>query len=147
MATTGPTPDEIVLGGFDTADSHHSMHAFTWDPGGGLHFQEGIFQFSQVESPYGPVRKHDAGIFRFEPRTGQVRASSRHYPFYNPWGHYVDRWGQDFVADASTAANYFGTAFSGDPDYPDKHGQLEDVPQDAVAAHLRLRVGLQPQLS
>ena len=62
---------QIVLAGFDTADSHHSIHAFTWDPGGGLHFQEGLFNFSQIESVHGPVRKHDSAVFRFEPRTGK----------------------------------------------------------------------------
>ena len=25
---------ELVMHGFDTADSHHAMHAYTWDPGG-----------------------------------------------------------------------------------------------------------------
>ena len=27
---------ELIMHGFDTADSHHAMHAFTWDPGGAL---------------------------------------------------------------------------------------------------------------
>ena len=46
----------IILHGFGTEDSHHAIHAFQWDPGGGLHFQEGTFLHSQVETPYGPVR-------------------------------------------------------------------------------------------
>jgi hypothetical protein len=114
----------IVLSGFDSADSHHALHAFTWDPGGGLHFQEGIFHFTQVETPQGPVRNHDAGIYRFEPRTAKFSLFTSH-PFFNPWGHYVDRWGQDFVADASDGSNYYGTAFSGDTDYPDKHNRMQ----------------------
>ena len=49
---------EIVLSGFDSGDSHHSIHAFTLDQGGALYFGEGIFHHSQVETPYGPpVRK------------------------------------------------------------------------------------------
>ena len=47
------------------------------------------------------------------------------YGFANPWGHYFDRWGQNFVADASGGANYFGTAFSGQVDYPHKHGGMK----------------------
>ncbi|MFH1299808.1 MAG: PVC-type heme-binding CxxCH protein, partial [Planctomycetota bacterium] len=47
---------EIVLHGFDSADSHHSISAFTWGPGGDLYFQEGTFHHSQVETPYGPRR-------------------------------------------------------------------------------------------
>jgi glucose/arabinose dehydrogenase len=116
---------EIVLSGFDSADSHHAVHAFTWDPGGALHFQEGIFHFSQVETPFGPQRVHDAGIFRFEPRTAKCEVFVD-YGFANPWGHYIDRWGQNFVADASGGANYFGTAFSGQVDYPAKHGHLKE---------------------
>jgi glucose/arabinose dehydrogenase len=115
---------QIVLGGFDTADSHHSLHAFTWDPGGGLNFQEGLFNFSQIESPYGPVRKHDSGVFRYEPRTGKFSVFTS-YPFSNPWGHYFDRWGQSFIADASSGTNHYATALSGDLDYPRQHGVLK----------------------
>ncbi len=116
---------EIILSGFDSADSHHAVHAFTWDPGGALHWQEGIFHFSQVETPFGPKRVHDAGIFRYEPRTAKLDIFVD-YGFANPWGHYIDRWGQNFVADASGGANYFGTAFSGQTDYPNKHGHLKE---------------------
>ncbi len=47
------------------------------------------------------------------------------YNFANPWGQIFDSWGQNFVADASGGANYYGTAFSGDVDYPNKHGSLK----------------------
>ena len=47
------------------------------------------------------------------------------YGFANPWGHYIDRWGQNFVADASGGANYYGTAFSGQVVYPQKHGGMK----------------------
>ena len=66
--------------GFDTADSHHAMHAFTWDPGGALYWQEGTFHYSQVETPYGPrrvqrgghlpLRAEDAGSSTSSSRTG-----------------------------------------------------------------------------
>ena len=55
---------ELILHGFDSADSHHAMHAFTWDPGGALYLQEGTFHHSQVETPYGPTRCSEAGVFR-----------------------------------------------------------------------------------
>jgi lysophospholipase L1-like esterase len=94
----------LIMHGFDTADSHHAMHAFTWDPGGALYWQEGTFHHTQVESPQGPQRVHDAGIFRYEPKTQKFQVFVD-YGFANPWGHYVDRWGQNFVADASGGAN------------------------------------------
>lgn len=116
----------VVLGGFDSADSHHSISTFTWDQGGALYFQEGTFQHSQVETPYGPKRLVNAGVFRFEPRTFRFDVFVS-YSFANPWGHYVDSWGQNFVADASGGNNYWGTAFSGDVDYPRKHGGMKQL--------------------
>jgi len=115
---------EIVLHGFDSADSHHSISAFTWGPGGALYFQEGTFHHTQVETPYGPQRLKNAGIFRYEPLTEKFGIFVS-YSFANPWGHVFDRWGQNFVADASGGANYFGTAFSGDLDYPRKHAGMK----------------------
>lgn len=109
-----------VLHGFDSADSHHSISAFTWGPGGALYFQEGTFHHTQVETPYGPERVKNAAVFRFEPLTDKFDVFVS-YSFANPWGHTFDDWGQNFVADASGGANYFGTAFSGDVDYPNKH--------------------------
>ncbi|QDU45553.1 HEAT repeat protein [Symmachiella dynata] len=114
----------IVLHGFDTADSHHSISAFTWGPGGGLYFQEGTFHHTQVETPYGPVRCKNAGVYRYEPKTEKLDVFVS-YGFANPWGHTFDGWGQNFVADASGGANYYGTAFSGQVDYPHKHGKMK----------------------
>ncbi|MEX0711781.1 MAG: PVC-type heme-binding CxxCH protein [Pirellulales bacterium] len=114
---------EIVLHGFDSADSHHSISAFTWGPDGALYFQEGTFHHTQVETPYGPERVKDAAVFRYEPLTGKFETFVS-YGFANPWGHVFERWGQNLVADASGGANYFGTAFSGQVDYPHKHGGM-----------------------
>lgn len=116
--------NDIVLHGFDTADSHHSISAFQWGPGGELYFQEGTFHYTQVETPYGPTRCANAGVFRYEPRTEKV-STYVSYGFANPWGHCFDSWGQNFVADASGGANYFAAAFSGDLDYPRKHPNLK----------------------
>jgi glucose/arabinose dehydrogenase/lysophospholipase L1-like esterase len=115
---------DFVLHGFDSADSHHAISAFALDPGGSLYFQEGTFHYSQIETPYGPERCANAGVFRYEPRTGKLDVFVS-YGFANPWGHIFDSWGQNFVADASPGFNYFGTAFSGDVDYPHKHGALK----------------------
>ncbi len=115
---------ELIMHGFDTADSHHALHAFTWEPGGALYWQEGTFHYSQTETPYGPRRCNESGIFRWEPKSGKFDVFVS-YGFANPWGHYFDRWGQNFVADASGGANYFGTAFSGQVVYPQKHGGMK----------------------
>ena len=115
---------KTILHGFGTEDSHHSIHTFTWGPGGGLYFQEGTFLHSQVETPYGPVRLEEAGVWRYEPRTEKLSVFVS-YPFANPWGHAVDRWGQNFISDASNGDNYYGTAFSGHVDYPRKQRAMQ----------------------
>ncbi len=108
------------LVGFDTADSHHGISSFEWGPGGGLYFQEGTFKQSQVESIEGIVRLGDAGVWRYDPRTEnfQVHVS---LAFANPWGHVFDRWGQNFIADASPGDNFWAAPISGFVAYPDKH--------------------------
>jgi putative heme-binding domain-containing protein len=115
---------EIVLDGFDSADSHHAISAFVSDPAGGLLMMEGTFHQTAVETIRGPRRCSNAGIFRYDRRREQFDVFVS-YGFANPWGQTFDRWGQYFVADASGGANYFGTAFSGDVDYPQKHGSLK----------------------
>ncbi len=113
----------ILLHGFGTEDSHHSLSAFTWGPDGALYFQEGTFLHSQVETPYGPVRLENAGVFRYEPYTEKLSVLTS-YSFANPWGHTFDRWGQNYIADASNGNNYFGLPISGHLDYPNKHPQM-----------------------
>ena len=108
------------LVGFDTADSHHGICAFEWGPGGELHFNEGTFKYSQVESAYGLTRMHEAGIWRYNPRTERF-GTHVSLPFANPWGHVYDRWGQEFIADASPGFNYWATPISGKVEYPAKH--------------------------
>lgn len=115
---------EVILHGFGTEDSHHSISAFTWGPGGALYFQEGTFHHSQVETPYGPVRLVDAGVFRYKPNRFQLEVFVS-YPFANPWGHIFDRWGQNFIADASGGANYFGAPITGNAPYPMKRRRMK----------------------
>ena len=109
-----------VITGLGTADTHHGIAAFEWGPDGGLYFNEGTFKYSQVESPYGLTRCNEAGIWRFHPRS---RRTSVHvnYAFANPWGHVFDKWGQNFIADASGGQNYWATLISGNTVYPAKH--------------------------
>ena len=115
----------VILHGFGTEDSHHSIHAFQWGPGGDLYFQEGTFHHTQVETPHGPVRVNYAAVFRYVPKTEKLEVFVS-YPFANPWGHVVDTWGQHFVSDASGGSNYYGTPFSGHVDYPRKQRPMKE---------------------
>jgi putative membrane-bound dehydrogenase-like protein len=108
------------LVGFDTADSHHGLSAFTWGPGGNLYFNEGTFKFSQVESPYGLTRLHEGGVWKYDPRTEKLGVHAS-LAFSNPWGHVFDRWGQDLIADASPGFSYWAAPITGHIAYPLKH--------------------------
>lgn len=108
------------LFGFDSADSHHGIAAFEWGPGGNLYFQEGTFKFSQVESPYGLKRLAEAGIWQYHPKTDRMNVHCN-FAFANPWGHVFDRWGQNFIGDASPGNSYWAAPITGRIDYPLKH--------------------------
>ncbi|MFO1448935.1 MAG: PVC-type heme-binding CxxCH protein [Opitutaceae bacterium] len=115
---------EILLSGFDSADSHHVINQFTFDPGGALYFQEGTFHHSQIETAYGPVRAKNAATYRFEPFSQKLDVFVS-YSYANPHGITFDRWGQAFISDSSGGANYFATAFSGYLPYPEKHSTMK----------------------
>ncbi|MFK8114008.1 MAG: PVC-type heme-binding CxxCH protein [Rubripirellula sp.] len=108
------------LFGFDSADSHHGISAFEWGPGGNLYFEEGTFKFSQVESPYGLTRLSEAGIWRYHPKSHRFGVFAN-FAFANPWGHVFDRWGQNFIGDASPGNSYWAAPISGRIDHPLKH--------------------------
>ncbi|HEV3021155.1 MAG TPA: PVC-type heme-binding CxxCH protein, partial [Pirellulales bacterium] len=118
---------ERVLHGIDSADTHHALNSFTFDPGGALYFQEGTFHHTQVETAYGPPQRcANAGVFRYEPRTQKFEVYVT-YGFANPHGHVFDRWGQDLVTDGTGSDTYFAAAFSGRLDFPQKHPGMQKV--------------------
>jgi putative heme-binding domain-containing protein len=116
-----------LVGGLDTADTHHTSNSFTLDPAGSLYFQEGVFQHSQGESPWGPpVRCVNGAVYRFEPRTGRFGLYTS-YSFANPHGHVFDRWGDDIVVDGTMSSPYWGSVFSTRLDGLDKHANAPTV--------------------
>ncbi len=97
---------EIVLGGFDTHDTHHAISAFCADPSGAFILCEGVFLHSNVETPYGPVRCVDGGFLRYSPQRGHLERTAQ-LSIPNPWGVAFDRWGQDFFLHTSgTSMNW-----------------------------------------
>jgi len=91
---------EIILGGFDTHDTHHAISAYTADPSGAFMLCEGVFLHTNVETPYGPVRCVDGGFLRYSPQRGHLERTSQ-LSIPNPWGFVFDRWGQDFFLHTS----------------------------------------------
>jgi azurin/lysophospholipase L1-like esterase len=122
-ATGKAGPKERVLGGIDSADSHHTTNAMGPDPTGAVYLSDGVFHRTQIETAEGPKRNTDGGVWRFEPRTGKVDLYIS-YGFANPHGKVWDRWGNDIITDATGNASYFGPAFSGRLDQG-KHPGME----------------------
>jgi putative heme-binding domain-containing protein len=116
-----------LVGGLDTADTHHASNSFTLDPAGTLYFQEGTFHHSQGETPWGPpVRVANGAVFKYEPRTGKFGLYTS-YAFANPHGHAFSRWGDDIVVDGTGAVPYWGSVFSTRLDGMDKHAGAPSV--------------------
>ena len=103
---------EIVLGGFDTHDTHHAISAYCADPSGAFILAEGVFLHSNVETAYGPVRGMNGGFFRYDSNRSQLeRTAQLNIP--NPWGIAFDQWGQDFFLHTSgTSINWMLPASS-----------------------------------
>ncbi len=120
---------ERLVHGLDTADTHHTANSFVLDPGGALYFQEGTFHHTQVETPWGPTRRvANGGVFRYEPRTHKFDVYVS-FGFANPHGHVFEKWGQDVVWDGTGAQPYHALLFSGETDFPHKHGRPPQVYQ------------------
>ena len=118
-----------IIHGLDTADTHHASNSFVLDPGGAMYFQEGTFHHSQVEDPYGPVKRlANGGVFRYEPRSQKFDVYVT-YGFANPHGHVFDKWGQDIVIDGTGANPFHGPLFSGYLPFPNKHNRPPQVYQ------------------
>ena len=122
--TTGDDRADLrvrILHGISSGDTHHAANSFTFDAGGALYFQEGVFHRTQIETPYGPARNADGCVWRFEPRTMKVERYVP-YGFANPHGHVYDAWGQGFIHDGTGAVPFHETVFSGHVDSPARHG-------------------------
>jgi len=120
---------ERIVHGFDTADTHHTINSFVLDPGGSIYMQEGTFHHSQIETPWGgPRRVANGAVFRYEPRTQKTDVYVS-FGFANPHGHIFDSWGRDIVWDGTGSQPYHALMFSGDIDYPHKHGRPPQVYQ------------------
>jgi mono/diheme cytochrome c family protein/glucose/arabinose dehydrogenase len=102
---------EVILGGFDTHDTHHAISAFSSDASGAFYMLEGRFLHSQVETPYGPRRCNDGGVWRFDPKSFRLERYSQ-ADYNNPWGIAFDYWEQCFISDASDGLNWWGLPLS-----------------------------------
>ena len=107
--------DEVVhlIDGWATQDTHHTINAFEFSPGGLLYMLEGVSMSTTVETPWGPFRNFgSSGSYVLDPRTLKVR----HFvtPGYgNPWCYVFNEWGQGFCGDGTGANQHWDTPLSG----------------------------------
>lgn len=97
---------EYLVDGFDPHDSHHSISAFDVDHGGGIFMNEGRFLHSQVETPYGPQRMADGGVWRWDQKSWKLERVFQ-VDVSNPWGINHDEYGQNILNDASGGQHYW----------------------------------------
>ncbi|GAB5561078.1 MAG: GDSL-type esterase/lipase family protein [Synoicihabitans sp.] len=102
---------ELLVHGFDPHDTHHSISAFSADPSGAIYMNEGRFLHSQVETPYGPERASDGGVWRWDPQSWRLERFMQ-TDVSNPWGIAFDEWGQMFLSDASGGNNWWSVPLS-----------------------------------
>ncbi|HEX8912407.1 MAG TPA: c-type cytochrome [Humisphaera sp.] len=116
--TDGDDKADVVVelsDGWATDDTHHTIGAFEWSPGGLLHMLEGVSLSTAIETPWGPHRTFGKpGCHVYDPRTQKVR----HFvtPGYgNPWCYVFNWWGQGIVGDGTTPQQHWDTPLSTAP--------------------------------
>ncbi|NNM30924.1 MAG: c-type cytochrome, partial [Akkermansiaceae bacterium] len=114
---------EILLHGFDSHDTHHAISAYCADPSGAFYMSEGRFLHSQVETPYGPRRCNDGGVWRFDPHSWRLERYSQ-ADYSNPWGFAIDQWGQGYISDASSGNNWWALPLSAKVPYGYEIGKV-----------------------
>ncbi|MSQ94268.1 MAG: c-type cytochrome [Gemmataceae bacterium] len=98
---TGKFGDKrIVLSGFGTADTHHTLNTFRWGPDSSLYFNQGVYIHSTVETPYGPRQLFGGCIWQLRTDRLKLEVFDRSILPNNTWGHAFDAWGQSFIASA-----------------------------------------------
>jgi len=90
---------EILLSGFGTEDTHHTLHRLHWGPGGLLYMLQGYYIGTHVETLYGPRRLNGGGLWSYNTASRRLEIFSR--GLTNPWGSTFDRWGQNFQTDGA----------------------------------------------
>ncbi|MEI6871668.1 MAG: PVC-type heme-binding CxxCH protein, partial [Verrucomicrobiota bacterium] len=59
----------VVLSGFGTEDTHHTIHTLHWGVDGRLYFSQSIYIHTHTETPWGVVRLNAGGVLAYDPRT------------------------------------------------------------------------------
>jgi putative heme-binding domain-containing protein len=90
----------LLLSGFGTQDTHHTLNTFRWGTDGALYFNQGVYIKSTVETPFGPRRLFGGCVWQLRTDRLRLEVFDRSILDNNTWGHAFDAWGRDFLASA-----------------------------------------------
>jgi len=94
-----------VLHGLGSADTHHTANNLFYGPDGYIYYQRGIFNVSNVESPWEAAQESgESGMYRFNPRTFKFSFHAKNRP--NPHGISFDYWGYHYATDGTGGKAY-----------------------------------------
>ncbi len=95
-----------LSGAYGSADTHHSANGFIYGPDGFIYYQRGIFNVSNVETPWAAAKLNDgtSGMYRFNPRTHEFSFHAPNSP--NAHGIDFDYWGYHYATDATGGSAY-----------------------------------------
>lgn len=89
-----------IMGALGSADTHHSANNFIFGPDGFIYYQRGIFNISNVETPWETAQEDGAsGMYRFNPLTHEFSFHAPNPP--NAHGSDFDYWGYHYATDAT----------------------------------------------
>ena len=95
-----------LMSGIDSADTHCGANSFVYGTDGYIYFSEGIFHYTNIETPWGkPLRTKAPMLYRFNPRIQQI--DEHFYISPNPHGIVMDDWGRLFATDGTTGRGYY----------------------------------------
>ena len=94
-----------LMGALGSADTHHSANGFVYGPDGFIYYQRGVFNVSNVETPWTNNQESDvSGMYRFNPRTHEFSFHADNSP--NAHGTAFDYWGYHYATDATGGTAY-----------------------------------------
>lgn len=89
---------QVLLDGFDYADTHETLNSFQWGPDGWLYGNQGVFNSSLIGKPGAAADARErlgAGVWRYHPVRRQFEVFA--HGGSNQWGLDYDRHGQWFM--------------------------------------------------
>jgi putative heme-binding domain-containing protein len=89
----------IVLSGFGTEDTHHTLHTLRWGYDGNIYLNQSVYIRTHLETPGGIVRLKAGGIISLRP--DNLRGDIFIRGLWNTWGHHWDHFGQSFATDGA----------------------------------------------